>query len=57
MSIFGGIEARKEHNEQVAGNQQAQAQLAKPVASNTSQSTSVSLDTSKQAQAGVMSHY
>tara|TARA_R110002072_G_scaffold165892_2_gene319133 strand:- start:21076 stop:22614 length:1539 start_codon:yes stop_codon:yes gene_type:complete len=57
MSIFGGIEARKEHNEQVAGNQQAQAQLAKPVASNTSQATSVSLDTSKQAQAGVMSHY
>ena len=57
MSIFGGIEAKKEHNEQVAGNQQAQATLAKPVASNTSLATSVSLDTSKQAQAGVMSHY
>ena len=57
MAIFGGIEGSKEHTEEKDANTQAQKTLAQPVQSASQQSTSVSLDTSKMAQASVASHY
>ena len=57
MSIFGGIEAHKAHEEQEKAQAQAQATVSAPAAQSTAQATGVSLDTSKQAQATVASHY
>ena len=57
MAIFGGIAGHKEHEDAVSANQKAQASIAAPVAQQTAQATSVSLDTSKTAQASVASHY
>ena len=57
LAIFGGISGAKEHSEEAASSVQAQKQLAQPVEQASQQSTSVSLDTSKMAQASVASHY
>ena len=57
MAIFGGVEAGKAHKDEVAKQAQAQAVVATPATQNTTQSTSVSLDTSKPAQATAQSHY
>lgn len=57
MAIFGGVEASKAHKDEVAKQAQAQAVVATPAVQNTTQSTSVSLDTSKPAQATAQSHY
>lgn len=57
MSIFGGVEEHKEHEQEKQANQQAQQTIAQKPEESTQQSTSVSLDTSKQAQASVASHY
>tara|TARA_R110002072_G_scaffold24198_6_gene82653 strand:- start:1414 stop:2886 length:1473 start_codon:yes stop_codon:yes gene_type:complete len=57
MSIFGGVEEHKEHEQEKQANQQAQQTIAQKPEESTQQATSVSLDTSKQAQASVASHY
>ena len=57
MSIFGGIEAHKAHEEQEKSQATAQAQVSAPASQATAQATAASLDTSKQAQASVASHY
>ena len=57
MSIFGGVEASKAHKEQEDSMKTAQSAVSAPASQQTSQATAVSLDTSKQAQASVQSHY
>ena len=57
MAIYGGVKSKGYFKRQQDASTDAQTAIAKPVAQTATQSTSVSLDTSKPAQAMAQSHY
>ena len=57
LSIFGGVEAKREKAKAMDASKTAEQEVAKPVAQTTQQATNVSLDTAKQSPMSAMSHY
>jgi len=57
MAIYGGVKSKGYFKRQQDASTDAQTAIAKPVAQTSTQATSVSLDTSKPAQASAQSHY
>ena len=57
LSIFGGVEAKREKATAMDASKTAEAEVAKPVAPQTQQATNVSLDTAKQAPMSSATHY